>query len=66
MTRLLTINQTIKRVSVCRRTLDNWRANGSFVEEIKLPSGGVRFREVDIERWERRYTRKSAVKVPRQ
>lgn len=49
--RLWTIAETCARLSVSRWTLDRWRRSGKL-RPVRLPTGGVRYREHDLARFE--------------
>lgn len=50
MTNLLTIKQAAAKLSVSPRTLRSWIKNNEIVF-CKLPGGGLRIKEENLERW---------------
>jgi predicted DNA-binding transcriptional regulator AlpA len=48
---LLTIKDLCARLKIARSTLHLWLSRGDGPARIKLPNGGVRFRERDVEEW---------------
>lgn len=50
MAKLMTIRQTMERLSVGRTRLWKLRRSGDFPEPVMIDTS-VRFREVEIERW---------------
>ena len=48
---LLTINETIRAMKVTRATFYRWRATGKGPKCLKLPSGAVRVRNSELERF---------------
>lgn len=48
---LLTIKDLCVRLKIARSTLHLWLSRGDGPASIKLPNGGVRFRERDVEEW---------------
>ena len=49
--RLLTTAEAAEYLSVSRRTLTRWLAEGIGPPSIKLPSGARRYRKADLDRW---------------
>ncbi|MCJ8280578.1 MAG: helix-turn-helix domain-containing protein [Rivularia sp. ALOHA_DT_140] len=50
MVRLLTMQQTSKRLGVSTKTLRRWDASGKF-PAIRTPTGYRRYRESDVNRF---------------
>ena len=48
---LLTIPQVIEEIGVPRATFYRWRSCRKGPKSIKLPSGAVRIRRSELERW---------------
>jgi predicted DNA-binding transcriptional regulator AlpA len=48
---LLTIDQVIAELAVPRATFYRWRQLGKAPRAIKLPSGAVRIRRSELDRW---------------
>jgi excisionase family DNA binding protein len=48
---LLTIDQVIAELAVPRATFYRWRQLGKAPRAIKLPSGTVRIRRSELDRW---------------
>lgn len=47
---LLTVREVADRLKVARTTVLRWAAAGQL-PAIHLPSGALRFREADLDRW---------------
>lgn len=47
----LTVDEFCDELGIARTTFDDWRAKGRAPTCLKLPSGRLRIRRVDIETW---------------
>lgn len=47
---LLTVREVAERLKVARTTVLRWAAAG-HLPHVRLPSGALRFREADLEKW---------------
>lgn len=59
MEKLLTVEQLSELIKISRSTLYEWTHTG-FIPHYKFPKG-VRFRELEIEKWLRRRMKKGRV-----
>ena len=50
-TRLLSVAEIAKRLSVGKRTVYNLRYRGGFPKPIQIAPNTIRWREADLERW---------------
>lgn len=59
MTDLLTIKQAAKKLNISERTLYGW-IDKQYISFVKLPGGGLRIKEENLERWIKKHEIKAA------
>lgn len=52
---LLTRHDLCRRLKITPRTLNLWVKSGKAPPRLDLPSGAIRYRQSDVEKWESGY-----------